>query len=33
MEENGENNRNVENIGRIISQTLALGPEHDKIWA
>jgi hypothetical protein len=31
VEKNGEKNWKVGNNGEVINQTLALGPEHDKI--
>jgi hypothetical protein len=33
VEKNGENNWKVRKIGQVVSQSLALGLKHDKIWA
>jgi hypothetical protein len=33
VEKFGEDNQKAKKIGQDISQTPALGPKHDKIWA
>ncbi len=33
MQNLGENNQNARKNGQVVSETIALGPEHDKIWA